>query len=174
MEFFHLRIQIRVHFSRFWALSSIDLWQPFQEFLHFRFPGVVLLFLFFITSLLLYVQRPNVDLSNRYKGFCKIRGRQRPPDTPSWAWIFGIETSSSSNLKLTSAFHSVWICDNSLQNFFISDVGTGDPRVSGLHYQRCRWRPSKMMGCQSLTSELRAGHIRLCPASEAGLDLFKT
>ena len=133
-----------------------------------------LIFLFFIISLLLYVQRPNVDLSNRYKGFCKIRGRQRPPDTPSWAWFLDIETSSSSSLKLTSGFHSVWICDNSLQNFFISDVGTGDPRVSGLQLQWCRWRSSKMMGLQSLRSELRAGHFLLCPAAKAGLDPSKT
>ena len=134
-----------------------------------------LIFLFFIISLSLYVQRPNVDLSNHYKGFCKIRGRQRPPDTPSWAWFLGIETSSSSsNLKLTSEFHSVCICDNSLQNFFISDVGTGDPRVNGLQLQWCRWTSSKMMGLQSLRSELRAGHFLLCPAAKAGPDPVKT
>ena len=158
MEFSNFRTQIRAHFIRFWALSSIDLWQQSKELLHFRFSWAVLFSLLFMISSSLYVQRPNVDLSNRYKGFCKIRGRQRPPDTPSWTWFLGIETSSSSNLKLTSEFHSVWICDNSLQNFFISDVGTGDPRVSGLQLQWCRWRSSKMMGLQSLRSELRAGN----------------
>ena len=133
-----------------------------------------LIFLFFIISLSLYVQRPNVDLSNRYKGFCKIRGRQRPPDTPSWAWFLGTETSSSSSLKLTSEFRSICICDNNLQDFFISDVGTGDPRVSGLQLQWCRWRSSKMMGLQSLRSDLRAGHFLSCPAAKARLDPFKT
>ena len=44
IEFFHFRTQIRVHFIRFWALSSIDLWQQFQELLHSRFPGIVLCF----------------------------------------------------------------------------------------------------------------------------------
>ena len=126
-------------------------------------------------SWLLYAQMPNVELSNHFKGFCKIRGRQRPPDTPSWAWFLGTETSSSSNLRLTTEFHSVWICDNSLQNCFTSVAGTGDPRVSGLQLQWSRWRPSEMMmGLQSLRWELRAGHFRSCPPAKAGLDPFKT
>ena len=50
---------------------------------------------FFIISLSLYVQRPKVDLSNPYKGFCKIRGRQRPPDTPIYHSSFIIYHLSS-------------------------------------------------------------------------------
>ena len=60
--------------------------------LHFWFAPVVLFQFIFIVSLSVYVQRPNVDLSNHYSTFCENRGSQRGRFGPLRACFFYRQT----------------------------------------------------------------------------------
>ena len=70
----------------------------------------------------LYVRRPSVDLSNHCSTFCEHRGSQRGRFGPLRACFFDRQTWSASRLSWRSWTCSVSICDNSLRNFFISDI----------------------------------------------------
>ena len=68
----------------------------------------------------------------------------------------------------------VWICNNSLSNFFISEVRRGYQRVCWPQCQGCSWGSCKMRGLRSFRSEPLAGHFPFCSTTKAVPDCFKT